>query len=84
MNIDEYLWRNRITVNKFSGFVECAPLTISALKRNKRTTSLLIAIKIYETTNTLVSYEEMLSLEDQEALRFWRKERKMEIEKEEE
>ena len=68
MDLDEYLWRNKIKQKDFCKKVQIRPHTLSLLVQKKHTTKLYIAINIHKATNGQVTYEELLRDEDKALL----------------
>ena len=68
MDLDEYLWRNKIKQKDFCEKVQIRPHTLSLLVKKKHTPKLYIAVNIHKATNGQVTYEEMLRDQDRELI----------------
>ena len=63
MDLDEYVWRNRITLGSISEKTKISVNTLSNIKTKKIVPKLDTAIKLHMFTNGEVTFEEMLPLE---------------------
>lgn len=71
MDLDEYLWRNRITVRDFSIKVGCTENTLLKIKHRRGSPGLLIALKIVKCSDGQIALEELLSKADVEKYQKW-------------
>ncbi len=68
MDIDEYLWRNKITRKNFAERVGMAAQTMSLLASKKITPSLPNAVNIVKASGGMITYHEMIKEADREKL----------------
>lgn len=68
MELDEYLWRNKIKQWKFAQKLGILPHSLSRIVQKKVTPKLYVAVKIVEATDGEVSYRELLRPEDAKLL----------------
>jgi DNA-binding XRE family transcriptional regulator len=68
MDLDEYLWRNKIRQKDFCKKIQIQAHTLSLLVRKKHTPRLSIAINIHTVTKGQVEFKELLRPEDLELL----------------
>lgn len=68
MELDYYLWKNKISHKKFAKQIEITPPTLSIIVTKKRSPLLMNAVKIHCLTKGSVSLFNLLTLEDQEKL----------------
>ena len=73
MNLDEYLWRNKITVREMAKKINVSEQTLSLIKREKVSASLDFALKIHEITDGKVTLFETLTPDKQKKLSEWKK-----------
>ncbi len=71
MDIDEYCWRNRMSLRKLAIKVGCTEASILKYKHGKGSPSLLIAMKIVKTSGGDITLEELLGKNDKEKLKKW-------------
>ncbi len=64
MELDYYLWKHKITREKFAEDADITPSHLSTLIHKKRSPSLMTAIRIHRASHGKVSYEEMLRMQD--------------------
>ncbi len=60
MDLDTYLWKNRIEIKDFAAKVGCHNSYISMIANNKRSPSIKLAKKIEEATNGQVKAKKMI------------------------
>lgn len=65
MDLDEFLWRQKISQKDFAAKIYQTECQVSSYVNRRRTPSLRIAIKIYEATKGIVDYKEMLNKKEQ-------------------
>ena len=68
MDLDEYLWRNKIKQKDFCEKIKIRAHTLSLLVRKIHTPRLYIAVNIVHATKGEVSYKELLREEDRELI----------------
>lgn len=68
MELDYYLWKNKIVHRDFAKKCGLAPHTISSIVNKKRSPHLLTALKIHFETNGIVSLYELLIPEEREII----------------
>lgn len=68
MDLDEYLWKNKIRGTKFAKLMDANPNQVSMYVHKKQTPSLLMAAKIVHASEGKISYEELLKPQDKESL----------------
>lgn len=68
MDLDEYLWRNKITRKDFAKKIGMTPHSLSSIVAGKVSAKLYTAINIVEATKGEVSYKDLLRKEDIENL----------------
>ena len=68
MDLDEYLWRNKMKQWKFAQKLGIMPHSLSRIVQRKVSPKLYVAIKIVEATEGQVTYRELLRPEDQKEL----------------
>lgn len=68
MELDEYLWRNKIRQWKFAQKLGIMPHSLSRIVQKKVTPKLYVAVKIVEATEGQVSYRELLRPEDEKLM----------------
>jgi len=61
MDLDEYLWRNKMSQRVFAEKVDVNSVTIFNLKNFKVIPNLLTAMKIFKFTDGQVTFHEMVS-----------------------
>ena len=61
MNLDEYLWKNKITSKEFSEKMHCCRSYLSLIKTGKVKPSYRFAKDIVEMTDGKVTLEEIMS-----------------------
>lgn len=71
MDLDEYVWRRKVTLKKMSEETGICAVTLSQLRNFKVTPKLDTALKIHEVTNGEVSYLEMLPPEARKKIEKW-------------
>ena len=64
MDLNEYLWRNRITQKDFSKRIKIANHTLSLIVNKKVTPHLSTAIKIVEASEGQIEFRELLKDSD--------------------
>lgn len=64
MELDYYLFKNKIKHKDFAQIIGIMPHRLSVLIHKKASPNLVTAIKIHEATQGKVSYKEMVRLED--------------------
>ncbi len=64
MELDYYLWRNKISQNAFAKKLHISLSTLSQVVCRKNSPSLLTAVKIVKATNGVVTYEDLLRTRD--------------------
>lgn len=69
MELDYYLWKNKIKKKKFAERLDIAPHTLSLIVNKKTCPTLFTALKIYFETKGKVSFFEMLRSEEREKLK---------------
>lgn len=69
MDLETYLWKNRIELKDFATKVGCHYSYISMIANNKRTPSLKLARKIEEVTNGQVKAKTMIKKKIQNYLK---------------
>lgn len=65
MELDEYLWRNKIKQWKFAEKIGIMPHSLSRIVQKKVTPKLYVAIKIVEASEGQVTYRDLLRPEDE-------------------
>ncbi|NGX36899.1 MAG: hypothetical protein K1000chlam2_00044 [Chlamydiae bacterium] len=68
MELDEYLWRNKISRTKFAEQLNVLPNQVCQYANKRKTPNLLYANKIHHATNGLVTFHEMLKGPEQKIL----------------
>ena len=68
MELDYYLWKNKIVHRDFAKKCGLAPHTISSIVNKKRSPHLLTALKIHFEANGIVSLYELLIPEEREII----------------
>lgn len=68
MDLDEYLWRNRIKQWKFAQKLGIMPHSLSRIVQKKVSPKLYVAVKIVEATDGQVTYRELLRPEDEKLM----------------
>jgi DNA-binding XRE family transcriptional regulator len=68
MELDYYLWKNKLSHKSFAKKVGIAPHSLSVIVNKKRTPLLTNAIKIHYETAGAVSLYELMTLEDREEI----------------
>jgi len=76
MDIDEYLWRNKISQKKFSKKAGIAAHTLSILVHRHVSPKLVTAIKIIEASDNIITIEDLLRNSDREELKEYRENQK--------
>ena len=61
MDLDEYLWTNKIKNKDFAKLINISPEGLSTIKRKKRTPSLATALLIYELSSGKVELKSLLT-----------------------
>lgn len=64
MELDYYLWKNKLSHKSFAKKVGIAPHSLSVIVNKKRTPLLTTAIKIHYEAGGAVSLYELMTLED--------------------
>ena len=64
MELDYYLFKNKMTRKKFAEGIGIRPNHLSNIVNRKRTPSLPIAVRIHEATKQEVSFKEMIRDQD--------------------
>lgn len=72
MNLDEYLWRNKITNISFAYNLECSPNTLCKIKSHECSAGLLKALKIRDQSEGNIDIETLLSKKDRERYENWK------------
>lgn len=67
MDLREYLFRNRITVKKFSEKMECARTHISEILHGRRKPSKRLAQSIENATNGEVTVAELMAMKPRDS-----------------
>lgn len=68
MELDEYLWRNKISKKYFAEKVRLAPHTLSNIVFKKVTPNLISALNIVKASEGQVTFEELVKDSDKENL----------------
>lgn len=76
MDLDEYLWRNKITLDKCKKEVGLSQAALCSLKRRKTSPSLLSALKLVEFSKGKIKLEELLTDKHLEEYKNWQNARK--------
>lgn len=76
MDLDEYLWRNKITLDKCKQEVGLSQAALCSLKRRKTSPSLLSALKLFEFSKGKITLEELLTHKHLEEYKKWQDARK--------
>lgn len=71
MNLDEYLWRSKITATELAKTVGVSLPTMLLIKHQKHAPKLITALKIMAKTNGKVGLEDLLSKQDVKDLKKW-------------
>jgi len=64
MKLEEYLWEFRISRTAFGKKIGVNRATVMKIATRKASPGLKLAIAIYNATNGVVTFQEMLSLKD--------------------
>jgi len=64
MDLDYYLWKNKIKFKDFARKLGIDPSHVSKLVQKKTTPSLIVAMKIHEESKGKIPFEEMISFSD--------------------
>lgn len=71
MELDEWLWRNKMTCSKLAEYIDVTGPTIQCLRHKKNSPSMLIALKIYTFTGGEVSLMDMFTERDKNKFEIW-------------
>lgn len=73
MDLDEYMWRNKITNRKFGLRIGTHAQHVSTIKRKVITPSLMLAAKIIEASDGKVEMFDLMSDRDRKKYNDWKK-----------
>jgi DNA-binding XRE family transcriptional regulator len=71
MTLDDWSWKNKMTAYRLAKIIGVSTATISLLRNQKHTSSLLTAIKLHEVTKGEVSFEYLLKADDLKEYEIW-------------
>ena len=69
MELDEFMWRKKLTVRSFSEILGCCALTVHNARNKKVSPKMLLAYKIMNYTDGCVTLDELLSTKDIEEIK---------------
>jgi len=69
MDLEQYLWEERLTYHSFSKMIYVSQPTVAAIARREHSPGLLIGTKIVEITKGKVTYEDMLTEADKDKVK---------------
>lgn len=69
MDIDEFLWKERMTLRQLAKHVGTSEVTLGSLKRKERAPSLPIAYKLHMFSKGKIGYNDLLTEYQKEKLR---------------
>ncbi len=66
IDLDYYLWKNKIAVKDFAKRIKVCPNQLSAIRNKRVTPKLKTAMKIHKESKQQIPYIEMLATQDME------------------
>jgi len=64
IDLDYYLWRNKILVKDFAKRINVSSSQLSIIRHRKMTPNLRLAMKIHKESNEQIAFSEMIALKD--------------------
>jgi DNA-binding XRE family transcriptional regulator len=72
MDLDEYLWKYKLKMNKLAKDVEVSQPSISSIKSKRTSPSLLTALKLYHISKGKINLEHLLTKEQSALYEKWK------------
>ena len=71
MNLDEYMWRNKLSASRVARDIDCSTNTLGKIRRRESSTGLLLAIKLIKISDGQITIEELLSEKGEKQFKEW-------------
>jgi len=71
MNLDEYIWRSKLSATDIAKKIDCSPNTLGKIKRRESTAGLVIAMKLADISEGQIAMSDLLSEQDAKAYENW-------------
>lgn len=78
MDLDEYIWRKKITSKDIAKKIDTTPMSIKNIKYREHSPGLFTALKLFYESNGEIPLEKILSKKHEEQYKLWKEKRDLE------